>query len=73
MRADSMTEHSQVGESAERKESISVDELDLVSAEVSVERQENKQIHRLNIYRWLWVKIQNSGQALCDFTMRRSV
>ncbi len=32
-----MTEHSQVGESTERKESISVDELDLVSAQVSVE------------------------------------
>lgn len=38
MRADSLTKHSQVGESAERKESISVDELDLVSAQVSVER-----------------------------------
>jgi len=33
-----LTKHSQVGESAERKESISVDELDPVSAQVSVEQ-----------------------------------
>jgi len=32
------TKHSQVGESAERKESIYVDELDPVSAQVSVEQ-----------------------------------